>query len=46
MHHDKAQFLLGDPSRVILHLDPAEYTVAMPAARASSFVRPGFSTKR
>jgi hypothetical protein len=31
MHHDKAQFLLGDPSRAILHLDPAEYTVAMPA---------------
>ena len=33
MHHDKAQFLLGDPSRAILHLDPAEYTVSMPAAR-------------
>jgi hypothetical protein len=33
MHHDKAQFLLGDPSRAILHLDSAEHTVAMPAAR-------------
>jgi hypothetical protein len=33
MHHDKAQFLLGDPSRALLHLDPAEYTVSMPAAR-------------
>jgi hypothetical protein len=33
MHHDKAEFLLGDPSCALLHLDPAEHTVSMPAAR-------------
>src|SRR4029434_8141933 len=33
MHHDKAPFLLGEQSRAILHLDPTEHTVAMPAAR-------------
>jgi hypothetical protein len=33
MHHDKASCLWGDPSWALLHLDPAEHPVAMPAAR-------------
>jgi hypothetical protein len=33
MHHDKAQFLLGDPSVTVLDLHLAEHTVPMPTAR-------------
>jgi hypothetical protein len=33
MHHDKAQCLLRDPSRALLHLDPTAHPGAMPAAR-------------
>jgi hypothetical protein len=42
MHHDKAPFLLGDPSLAVLDLDLANDAWAMPLATHVVFGPPGF----
>jgi hypothetical protein len=41
MHHDTAPFLLCDPPLAVLHLDPAEHAVPMPASGRCRLGPPG-----